>query len=296
MEKFARHFFSRTTANTHTNMLRTRSTKHKASSTLAAAASKRVILSVSSSRTFVGSFEEEDFDDERRRGKMTRSRHQQLNPIGSSSSSSSSASSVKKSSFCRARFSTRSNTNDDIDNNTVIYFSPDSNGASYTLTLEGITDGDLSEISISAEDGEADSTVTDGGSTDTDTVDLSSGTVTATSANDVYEYTVKFVDGSPVALDGNVTIDGFNTNYDKIIIKAESIPAGFTKNSLLTAANVDIVGSSFDNTTTIYFAPDSDGTSNSITINGVNDDDLSSVSIEISSGSVTVTTTIDLST
>jgi len=49
-----------------------------------------------------------------------RSRHQQLNPIGSYSSSSSSSSSVKKSSFCRARFSTRSNTNDDIDNNTVI--------------------------------------------------------------------------------------------------------------------------------------------------------------------------------
>ena len=63
MEKFARHFFSRTTANTHTNMLRTRSTKH-ASSTLAAA-SKRVILSISSSRTFVGSFEEEDFEEVR---------------------------------------------------------------------------------------------------------------------------------------------------------------------------------------------------------------------------------------
>jgi import inner membrane translocase subunit TIM21 len=98
-------------------MLRTRSTKH-ASSTLAAA-SKRVILSISSSRTFVGSFEEEDFDDERRRGKMMHSRHQQLNPIGSYSSSSSS-SSVKKSLFCRARFSTRSNNNDDIDNNTII--------------------------------------------------------------------------------------------------------------------------------------------------------------------------------
>jgi import inner membrane translocase subunit TIM21 len=99
-------------------MLRTRSTKH-ASSTLAAA-SKRVILSISSSRTFVGSFEEEDFDDERRRGKMMHSRHQQLNPIGSYSSSSSSSSSVKKSSFCRARFSTRSNTNDDIDNNNTV--------------------------------------------------------------------------------------------------------------------------------------------------------------------------------
>lgn len=46
------------------------------------------------------------------------SRHQQLNPIGSYSSSSSS--SVKKSLFCRARFSTRSSNNDDIDNNTII--------------------------------------------------------------------------------------------------------------------------------------------------------------------------------
>lgn len=49
------------------------------------------------------------------------SRHKQLNPIGSYSySSSSSSSSVKKSLFCRARFSTRSNNNDDIDNNTII--------------------------------------------------------------------------------------------------------------------------------------------------------------------------------
>ena len=116
-----------------------------------------------------------------------------------------------------------------IDNNTVIYFSPDANGASSTLTIEGITDGDLSEVTISSEEGAADTTVTDGGATDSDAVDLSSGTVEATSANDTFEYTVKFVDGSPVALDGNVTIDGFNTNYDKIIIKAELYPCRFHK-------------------------------------------------------------------
>jgi len=84
------------------------------------AASRRVILSISSSRTFVSSsrFEEEDFDDERRRGKMMHSRHPQRNPIGSYSSSSSS-SSAKKLVFC-ARFSTRSDNNDDDDNNTII--------------------------------------------------------------------------------------------------------------------------------------------------------------------------------
>ena len=182
-----------------------------------------------------------------------------------------------------------------IDGNTVIYLSPDSNGASSTLTIEGVNDGDLSEIQISAEEGEADATVT-GGDTSTDAVDLSSGTVDATSGNDVYEYTIKFVDGAPVAIDGNITINDFNTNYDKLILKAESVPSGYSKTSLLSTANVDVVSSSFDNTTTIFFAPDDNGSSSSITFNGINDEDLSSIGIEIQSGSVTATTTIDLST
>ena len=182
-----------------------------------------------------------------------------------------------------------------IDGNTVIYLSPDSNGASSTLTIEGVNDGDLSEIQISAEEGEADATVT-GGDTSTDAVDLSSGTVDATSGNDVYEYTIKFVDGAPVAIDGNITINNFNTSYDKLILKAESVPSGYSKTSLLSTANVDVVSSSFDNTTTIFFAPDDNGSSSSITFNGINDEDLSSIGIEIQSGSVTATTTIDLST
>ena len=182
-----------------------------------------------------------------------------------------------------------------IDGNTVIYLSPDSNGASSTLTIEGVNDGDLSEIQISAEEGEADATVT-GGDTSTDAVDLSSGTVDATSGNDVYEYTIKFVDGAPVAIDGNITINDFNTNYDKLILKAESVPSGYSKTSLLSTANVDVVSSNFDNTTTIFFAPDDNGSSSSITFNGINDEDLSSIGIEIQSGSVTATTTIDLST
>ena len=182
-----------------------------------------------------------------------------------------------------------------IDGNTVIYLSPDSNGASSTLTIEGVNDGDLSEIQISAEEGEADSTVA-GGDTSTDAVDLSSGTVDATSGNDVYEYTIKFVDGAPVAIDGNITINDFNTSYDKLILKAESVPSGYSKTSLLSTANVDVVSSSFDNSTTIFFAPDDNGSSSSITFNGINDEDLSSIGIEIQSGSVTATTTIDLST
>ena len=172
-----------------------------------------------------------------------------------------------------------------INNNTVIYFSPNSSGSSSSITLEGVVDEDLSTISISAKDGAANdtsSTTASSGSSD-----LSSGTVTATASPEAYVYEVKFVDGSPVAIDGNVTIKGFDVANDTITLQASSIPAGFAKSSLLTAAGVDVVSSTIDNSTTIYFAPDASGTSGSITLDGVVDADLSSITISVLSGSVT---------
>ena len=170
-----------------------------------------------------------------------------------------------------------------IDNNTVIYFSPNSAGSSSSITIEGVVDGDLSTISLSAKDGSAnDSTA----SSSTGGIDLSSGTVAATSSADAFVYEVKFIDGSPVAIDGEVTITGFDPDTDTLTLQASSVPSGFGKSSLLTAENVDVVSSTVDNTTTIYFAPDSSGTSGSIVLDGVVDADLSTLNIKILSGSV----------
>ena len=170
-----------------------------------------------------------------------------------------------------------------IDNNTVIYFSPNSSGSSSSITIEGVVDGDLSTISFSAKDGSAnDSTA----SSSTGGIDLSSGTVAATSSADAFVYEVKFIDGSPVAIDGEVTITGFDPDTDTLTLQASSVPSGFGKSSLLTAENVDVVSSTVDNTTTIYFAPDSSGTSGSIVLDGVVDADLSTLNIKILSGSV----------
>ena len=170
-----------------------------------------------------------------------------------------------------------------IDNNTVIYFSPNSSGSSSSITIEGVVDGDLSTISLSAKDGSAnDSTA----SSSTGGIDLSSGTVAATSSADAFVYEVKFIDGSPVAIDGEVTITGFDPDTDTLTLQASSVPSGFGKSSLLTAENVDVVSSTVDNTTTIYFAPDSSGTSGSIVLDGVVDADLSTLNIKILSGSV----------
>ena len=172
-----------------------------------------------------------------------------------------------------------------INNNTVIYFSPNSSGASSSITLEGVVDGDLSSISISAADGSANDTST---SPVTGQEDLSEGTVTATSSAEAFVYEIKFVDGVPVAIDGDVTIKGFDAASDTLTLQAASVPSGFGKSSLLSLASsgVEVVTSTIDNKTTIYFAPDSSGTSGSITLDGIIDADLSSITLNILSGSV----------
>ena len=169
-----------------------------------------------------------------------------------------------------------------IDNNTVIYFSPNSSNASASITLAGILDGDLSSISVSAEEGSAnDSSASTPGGTD-----LSSGTVAATDSADAFVYEVKFVDGAPVAIDGEVVITGFDASTDTLTLQASSVPSGFTKSSLLTATGVDVTTNTIDNYTLISFAPNASGASGSIRLDGVVDGDLSSLNINILSGSV----------
>jgi hypothetical protein len=170
-----------------------------------------------------------------------------------------------------------------IDNNTVIYLSPNSSGQSSSITLEGVVDGDLSTISISAADGTANDAST---SPITGETDLSEGTVNATDASEAYVYEVKFVDGVPVAIDGDVTIKNFDVANDTLTLQAASVPSGFAKSSLLSTAGVDVVSSTIDNKTTIYFAPDGSGKSGSITLDGITDADLSSITINVLSGSV----------
>ena len=56
----------------------------------------------------------------------------------------------------------------------------------------------------------------------------------------IFEYSVKFLNGVPVAIDGNATITNFDAAIDKIVIKTETLPEGFAKSSLLSAAGVDV--------------------------------------------------------
>ncbi len=169
-----------------------------------------------------------------------------------------------------------------INNNTIIYFSPNSSNNSSSVTLAGVLDGDLSTITVSAEEGSAnDSSASTSGGTD-----LSSGTVAATDAADAFVYEIKFSNNSPVAIDGEVVITDFDVDNDTLTLQAASAPSGFSKSSLLTAANVDVTTNTIDNYTLISFAPDSSGASGSIKLEGIVDADLSSLNINILAGSV----------
>ena len=95
-----------------------------------------------------------------------------------------------------------------IDGDTVITLGSD-NDSTGTITLKGVSDSVTINTSADAADAGA------------PTVDLSSGTVTAADAGEIFEYSVKFLNGVPVAIDGEVTISGFDSAVDKIVLKTE---------------------------------------------------------------------------
>ena len=64
--------------------------------------------------------------------------------------------------------------------------------------------------------------------------DGSSGAVTASDAGEVFEYSVNFLNGTPVATDGDVVIDGFDAKTDKLIIR-------ISQSILISANNFNIL-------------------------------------------------------
>ena len=153
-----------------------------------------------------------------------------------------------------------------ISGDTVITLGSDNDKTS-TITLKGVSDTvSLKSINQPADSGSP-------------TVDLSSGTVTAAAAGEIFEYSVDFLNGVPVATDGDVTISGFDAAVDKLVIKTESLPAGYSKSSLISGntAGVDVTQSITD--TRIDFGANSAGESGSITLSGITDSDLSTIDL-----------------
>ena len=154
-----------------------------------------------------------------------------------------------------------------IDGDTIISLGSD-NDSTGTITLKGVS-GDVT-INTSSDAADSGAPV----------VDLSSGTVTAADAGEVFEYSIKFLNGVPVAIDGDVTISGFDAAVDKIVLKSETLPAGYAKDDLLNTTGVDVT-TGIDETR-IDFGAGASGESGSITLSGISDTDLSSIDLVFS--------------
>ena len=144
----------------------------------------------------------------------------------------------------------------DINGNTVISLGNDNDNTG-TITLTGVSDSSSVVIKTVDEAADAGRPVTD----------LSSGSVTATDAGEVFEYSVRFENGVPVAIDGDVTINGFDAATDRIVLKTEGLPSGYSKGTLLTTDGVDVAPGISN--LLIAFGPNASGSSGSITIEGV---------------------------
>ena len=113
-------------------------------------------------------------------------------------------------------------------------------------------------------------------------------TVSATDGADEFRYEFS---GS-TSSEGNfiITIDGFDTANDKIVL----VNVGgddLTTTQFKELSGVEVSGNSFDNQTRILFDKDSSGGSGELAINGVYDSDLTTITIEILSDTSVVAST-----
>jgi hypothetical protein len=166
----------------------------------------------------------------------------------------------------------------DINGDTIVTLGSD-NDSTGTITLKGVSDSSSVVINTS----------TDAADAGSPKIDLSNGSVASTSVGEIFEYSVKFLNGAPVAIDGDTTITNFDVAIDKIVIKTEALPDGYAKSSLLNSAGVDVTTGI--NSTRIDFAVNSDGNSGSIQIDGIDDADLSSIDLTFSISSPAISGT-----
>ena len=95
--------------------------------------------------------------------------------------------------------------------------------------------------------------------------------LTATSDNETFVYDAVASGNNVVGSDGDVTISGFDLSTDKIIVLGSGIANGYDLSKFELSTSQDYVVDEINNKTIIYFAPDADGNSSTLTLDGVAD-------------------------
>ena len=95
--------------------------------------------------------------------------------------------------------------------------------------------------------------------------------MTATADSETFVYDAVASGTDVVGSDGDVTISGFDIATDKIIVLGSGIASGYDLSRFEASALQDYVVDEINNKTVIYFAPDADGNSSTLTLDGVAD-------------------------
>jgi hypothetical protein len=148
---------------------------------------------------------------------------------------------------------------------TRIDFGVNADGSSGSIVIDGVDSSDLALIDLTF----SISSPAIAGTR----VDIDSSSVAATADSETFVYDAVASGNDVVGSDGNVTISGFDLSSDKIIILGSGIAAGYDLSRFKSSASQDFVVDEINNKTVIYFAPDADGNSSTLTLDGVADTD-----------------------
>ena len=108
------------------------------------------------------------------------------------------------------------------------------------------------------------------------------GEIAATDAADEFRYEFEVDGNSPLSKEGNfdIKITGFDADNDKIVLVNVG-GTDLTLDEFKALDGEDISQASFDNTTTIFFAPNASGSSGSLTIDGFADAEFATITLQI---------------
>ena len=149
---------------------------------------------------------------------------------------------------------------------TRIDFGASASGESGSIVLSGVSDADLSSFDVTFS---ISSPAISGTRVDID----SGATLTAAADSETFVYDAVASGSNVVGSDGDVTISGFSFADDKIIVLGSGITNGYDLSQFKASASQDYVVDEINNNTVIYFAPDADGNSSTLTLDGVTDTD-----------------------
>ena len=163
--------------------------------------------------------------------------------------------------------------------------SSSSSSSSESSSSESSSSESSSSESSSSESSSSESSSSESSTSSVNIIEIAldaAGEIAATDAADEFRYEFEVDGNSPLSKEGNfdIKITGFDADNDKIVLVNVG-GTDLTLDEFKALDGEDISQASFDNTTTIFFAPNASGSSGSLTIDGFADAEFATITLQI---------------